>query len=123
MIDRRSLVLAIVFAGAAARAIAQPDAGFNGVWRGALQAGPQTLRLRFDIRPDDQVVVNSLDQGNQAIPARVARRSAEEITIEAPSVGGRFTGRLAAADRIVGTWTQGGAAFPLTLDRGDPGRG
>lgn len=120
MIDRRAVLLAAMFAGVAGMARADTPAGFDGVWHGALQAGPQTLRLRFEIRADGSAVLTSLDQGGQAIAARVVQRSAQEITLEAPAVSGRFSGRLEAVNRITGTWTQGGPPLPLTLDRGEP---
>jgi hypothetical protein len=122
MIDRRTVLLAAAFAGAAGLAMADTPPSFDGVWHGALQAGPQTLRLRFEIHADGSAVLTSLDQGGQAIPAHVAERSSQNITLEAPGVSGRFSGRLETPTRIAGTWTQGGSPLPLTLDRGEPPR-
>jgi CubicO group peptidase (beta-lactamase class C family) len=76
------------------------------------------LRLRLVATPDGAAKIISLDQGGVEIPA-VATIAADKVAIDAPSVHGRFEGRL-AGDRIAGVWTQGGP-LPLVFVRGETG--
>jgi CubicO group peptidase (beta-lactamase class C family) len=91
-----------------------------GSWTGVLAAGSQSLRLRFLITSEEAATLYSLDQGGLPIPARVTSLIPDRIAIEAPAVQGRFIGRLAAPDRIEGSWQQV-AEFPLVLLRGEAG--
>lgn len=76
------------------------------------------LRLRLLVGADGSLTLVSLDQGNARIPCIADAWTPERIAFRAPSVNGRFEGRLVGADRIVGQWTQQGS-LPLVFQRGD----
>jgi CubicO group peptidase (beta-lactamase class C family) len=116
-VKRRSLLSAVTFGLLAGAARGQAAGVLTGRWTGALAAGPQRLRLRFEIGADGRVTLYSLDQGGQPLPARLAATE-PEVRIEAPSVQGRFEGRLAGPDRLEGVWIQGGGRLPLARARG-----
>ena len=116
---RRRSVLGTVAAALLGRsARAASPAGLTGRWSGALQAGPQRLRLRFEVAEDGTAVLRSLDQGGAPIPAQVAGAAGGRVRIDVPAVGGVFEGEL-KGDALPGVWRQGGGALPLALARGD----
>lgn len=114
MITRRPLIAALALAPAGA--IAAED--LSGAWWGVLQAGGQTLRLKFELDAAGESKLLSLDQGGRPIPARVLALTPEKVEVEVPAVLGRFAGRLAAPGRLEGVWTQG-ADLPLVLIRSE----
>lgn len=111
---------ALGLAAAARGASAQPGR-VSGTWTGVLVAGQARLRLRLVLAPDGAATLFSLDQGSGAIAGKAVSAPADRIEVEIPAVGGRFTGKLVAADRIEGQWRQGGSDLPLALLRGEAG--
>lgn len=114
MITRRPLIAALALAPAGA--LAGDD--LSGAWWGALQAGGQTLRLKFELSVAGESKLLSLDQGGQPIPARVLSLTPEKVEVEVPAVLGRFVGKLVVPGRLEGVWTQG-ADLPLILTRSE----
>ena len=104
-----------------ARAASAQHAGVSGIWTGVLVAGQSRLRLRLVLAADGSATLFSLDQGSSAIPGKAVAATPDNLEIEIPAIGGRFTGKLAAADQIVGVWRQGGTDLPLTFLRGEAG--
>jgi len=94
---------------------------FAGKWKGSIDAGGTTLHLIADISKgaggDYFSLITSVDQGNARI-ASTFSVSGDVLEIKATGIGGNFRG-TASADhqKIVGTWNQNGAAFPLTFTK------
>ncbi|MGH9733267.1 MAG: hypothetical protein ACRD8A_01595 [Candidatus Acidiferrales bacterium] len=107
------------------RAVPQPKpvkpSEIDGAWAGALQAGPNKLRVVFHIfNTEDGLhgTMDSPDQGAKGIPITSVARKGPHVTIEVRSIGGKFDGTVNQAQtEIQGTWTQGGSSLPLALDR------
>jgi CubicO group peptidase (beta-lactamase class C family) len=120
MLTRRPVLLGLGAALAAWKISAQEPPAVAGTWTGALEIGSQRLRLKFEIASDGSTTLRSLDQGGAPIPAKATSLTAERIEIEVGAVRGSFRGRMVSADRIEGTWRQGGE-LPLVLLRGEAG--
>lgn len=115
-------ILCLIGIAAAAPAAGAPDA-LAGEWAGTLQAGPQRLRLVFQLQAADAGgwtgVVISVDQGNARIPIGSITCGDGQVAMEIPMAGSTFTGTLDADGRTIrGTWSQSGYSFPLELRRG-----
>ncbi|HOB53786.1 MAG TPA: alpha/beta fold hydrolase [Acidobacteriota bacterium] len=115
-------ILCLIGIAAAAPGAGAPDA-LAGEWAGTLQAGPQRLRLVFQLQAADAGgwtgAVISVDQGNARIPIGSVTCGDGQVVMDIPMAGARFTGALGADGRSIrGTWSQGGYSFPLELKRG-----
>ena len=55
-------------------------------------------------------------QGARGVPVGTTTFAGGVLTLEIPSIGGRYEGTL-AGDEVLGTWSQSGASLPLTLRR------
>ncbi len=91
-------------------------------WEGRLQAGPQSLRIVFNLgrQPDGAYVATmvSPDQSPNAIPATSASVEDGRVRLVLEGIGGVYEGTLSDdGQRMDGTWRQGGQSFPLTLTR------
>jgi len=111
----------LLIAGLLQPAAAQdPTQRFIGIWQGTLQVQDVGLRLTFAITRDSAGGLagsfTSIDQGGVTLPFTI-RVAGDSIRAEAADIGAVFTGRLAAADSIGGTWSQNGYSFPLSLKR------
>jgi len=113
-----SLVLAAaLFAGP--NAAAQE---LEGAWEGTLDVGAQKLRAVMQVTPSGDglpsVSLDSIDQDVHDIPGRVMSRSGDQVEVLFISVGAAYKAKVAPdAASMVGTWSQGGREFPLTLVR------
>ncbi len=99
---------------------AQP--GPAGDWLGALNAGGATLRIVFHIEAAEgggyTSSLDSPDQGAFGIPINQTTYEAGVLTLALPPMGAAFEGRLdETGASLEGTWSQGGASFPLALAR------
>ena len=118
IITRRPLLMGAAAASLmAGNAFAQSAADFNGEWRGALNMGSQTLRLRMVIAGGPTATLYSVDQGNSAIPVGQTTIEGGRLTLNIPVIRASFTGELRDG-RIEGQFTQGGT-LPLTFQRGE----
>src|SRR5215467_12410631 len=91
----------------------------TGCWSGVLDAGSQRLRLMLEIGADGTASLLSLDEGNEPMAAGVRSWTADEDEVEIPAIQATFCGKLVGEDRIEGAWQQGGADFPLVMERGE----
>ena len=101
-----------------------PVGELKGEWEGALNAGGQTLRLKFKIAPSQEGslagVLDSIDQ-QVFIPIDSATEQAGSVNLVLNLIGGAFKGKLVADKKsIEGTWEQNGNSLPLTLTRPAP---
>ena len=91
-----------------------------GDWSAKLEVGSMALQLLFHIQegPDGtlKATMDSPDQGAKGIPVTNAALQGDSLILEIPAGGIRYAGRV-GAEEIKGTFTQGGAGFPLNLKR------
>ncbi len=105
-------------------ALAQPTLGVDpvGTWLGRLSVPGAELRMIFHIArgPDDRLTstMDSPDQGAIGLPVTSTTLDGTTLRLTMPAIGGQFEGRL-SGDRLEGAWSQGGASFPLSLERTD----
>ena len=98
-----------------------PDA-MVGAWQGQLDAGSTQLRVVFHIEQEADsltATMDSPDQGATDIPVESVRVKHDTLTLDVPSINGRYVGALAGDKTIEGEWTQAGQSFPLTLTPAD----
>jgi len=92
---------------------------YVGNWSGELAVREQTLEIGFSFTLTDQgltAVMHSPDQGAFDIPASATVNS-DGITVTVTGADVTFTGTLANANTIEGTFSQRGNSFPLTIMR------
>lgn len=98
------------------------SAEVSGIWAGTLHAGGQQLRLVFHISwHADHIfsaTMDSLDEGAMGITVAETTVKDDSVVLVLPDLMARFTGTISAdGTSIIGTWSQGGGIFPLTLKR------
>lgn len=112
---------AVNSAVAASSESAEADSLFAGSWNGKLQAGQTELTLVFNFTADAggglKVTFDSPDQGAEGIEAEIVEASPLALKVNIPSLLASYSGML-YRDLIIGTFTQAGKSFPLTLERG-----
>ena len=109
---KRILITLVLLLTAAAYSHAQ-----TGTWSGKLDVQGTQLSLVFHL-DGEKPTMDSPDQGAKGIPVQVTRTETGGITIQVPSIGATYEG-LWMIKRIVGTFKQMGASFPLTLVPGE----
>ena len=98
----------------------------EGYWRGTMKMpGGQTLTCGLNVTHDTQgrltATLDSPDQGAMDIPVSSVTFANQVLRAEIARIGGIFEGTLQTdRDVLIGEWRQGGAKFPLTLERRDP---
>jgi uncharacterized protein (TIGR03435 family) len=94
----------------------------TGNWQGALQAGPQKVRIVFKIALENdklQATLYTVDQPSPPIAATITR-DGSTVKITIPGLNGKYEGKLTGdGNSMAGTWTQG-AALALNLARSTP---
>jgi dipeptidyl aminopeptidase/acylaminoacyl peptidase len=93
----------------------------EGDWSGKLNAGGQEIPLVFHFTGTDDALTATMDspaQGASGIP--VEKVTFEEGQLSMSIMGGQitYTGEI-NGDKMEGTFSQGGAAFPLLLTKGE----
>lgn len=121
---RTLLVLTMLTACASCPALAQDaaqTADMTGTWLGTLNAGTVKLRIAFHITANARgytATMDSLDQGAKGLPVASLTREGANLMMTMPALGAKYEGTIAAdAASIHGTFQQGGALLPLTLER------
>lgn len=89
----------------------------TGTWSGKLDIQGAKLSLVFHL-DDENPTIDSPDQGARGIPAQIERAMAGKVVVRVPSLGASYEGQW-LINKIVGTFTQMGASFPLTLTPGE----
>ena len=92
----------------------------SGAWSGAIEIQGTSLMLVFNLS-DDACTLDVPDQGAKGIPAVASLTALGALHVEVPAIGASFEGFLLGG-KIVGTFTQRGSTFPLTLAPGAPQR-
>ena len=88
----------------------------TGTWSGKLEVHGIRLALVFHLDGDNPTM-DSPDQGAKGIPIDVSRTATGSVTINIPSIGAIYEGQW-LIKQIVGTFSQMGTSFPLTLTPG-----
>lgn len=90
----------------------------SGTWSGKIEVQGMNLAVVFHI-DETSCTFDSPDQGVRGIPAELIYSETDTITIKISSIGATYEGTW-NTEQIVGTFTQNGFAFPLTLTPGEP---
>ena len=61
----------------------------------------------------------SVDQGGVEIPITTITQTGSHLTLELPSIAGKYSGDLKDG-KLVGTWSQGPGSAPLEFTRATP---
>lgn len=91
--------------------------GLTGSWTGELEAGPVKLPLVFHIETS-AVTMDSPNQNAKGIPCEVNLLEADTISLSINQLGINYHAKK-RGDVLVGTFSQMGQLFPLTLKRGE----
>ncbi len=98
-----------------------PPPSVAGIWEGALNADGQRLRIVFHIGQAPKgglsATMDSPDQGAAGIPVSGVTFEKGRLRLEVEAVGGHYFAELEKDGTLQGTWSQSGAALPLTLHR------
>jgi hypothetical protein len=92
---------------------------YDGDWAGALQAGPQKLRLVLHVKTAAGATTATLDSLDQdaTLDATAVKTEGGELSVLFLQAGGELTAKLAPGGQsLVGVWKQG-ASMPLTLTK------
>lgn len=90
----------------------------TGTWSGSLEVQGTRISLVFHLDGENPTM-DSPDQGARDIPIQVEKSATGAVIIRIPSAGATFEGTWMLT-KIVGTFKQWTAAFPLTLTPGEP---
>lgn len=90
---------------------------YYGDWSGTLDVGAAQLRLVLEVR-GESVVLISVDQSGARLPVEVTQRDEAGLAGTIASVGASMAFERIDTETLSGTFSQGGATFPLTLERG-----
>jgi hypothetical protein len=115
-IRRVGLALAASLA-LAGSAVAQ---AYDGDWTGALQAGPQKLRLVLHVKTAAGATTAALDSLDQdvTLDATAVKTEGGQLSALFLQAGGELKAKLAAdGQSLGGTWEQNGVSLPLTLTK------
>jgi len=93
----------------------------EGTWHGTLERAGARLVLTMSNQPDGTATgrVVNVDEGGLEIPVAITQ-NASSVTLDTTVIVAAFNGVLnQAGTELVGTWTQGSLALPLTFRRAD----
>lgn len=108
-----------------AQPVVKPQApvGFDGIWQGTLSIQDEKLTIAFHISSNSDgsfsATLDSPDQGAVEVPfdSVVVDKNKKTVRLAIAAAQGDFFGSLENDGTIIGHWSQGGMAFPLTLKR------
>ncbi|SDX61701.1 alpha/beta hydrolase family protein [Hymenobacter psychrophilus] len=97
----------------------------TGSWQGQIALPGQSLRVIFELKGAASQLSGTMavpQQGATGLPLSAVVVRHDSLLIGADKIGGRFAGRFAPdGQQAVGSWSQGGSQFPLTLTRSSTG--
>ncbi|HDQ99397.1 MAG TPA: alpha/beta fold hydrolase [candidate division WOR-3 bacterium] len=91
----------------------------TGTWQGTLATAPAKLRVVFNISRQDGRLTATLDSPDQAVrgvPVAGVEFAQGRLKLDVAAINAGFEGVIENG-RLVGTWRQAGAEFPLELAR------
>ncbi|WP_394693188.1 serine aminopeptidase domain-containing protein [Hyphobacterium sp.] len=89
---------------------------YEGDWSGTLDVGAAQLELVLEVRGDEAVLI-SVDQGGARMPIDITQMDTDGLTGTIASVGASMAFERIDSETLSGTFSQGGATVPLTLER------
>ena len=116
---KKSLFLLLVFLAAVScnpfqkKSIESPE-WLNGEWSGTIEG----VGLAFALDFGEELYAYSPDQGDMKLKFKIKAVSDSTVSVRIPKVMASYEGTF-CGDSIVGTFSQIGKKFPLTLHRGD----
>ena len=113
-----SLFALLSFTGMAQ--VVNSSAVLIGAWSGKLKVGPTELTLVLHIKQGDgylECSLDSPDQGAKGIGLYKEHLTDDSLAVKAPQLGLTYRARIAEG-KMVGTFSQMGMNFPLTLTKG-----
>lgn len=93
----------------------------TGSWSGELAVQGMKLPLILHITKTGDGYKTTMDspkQGAKDLPMQETRFENGELSLNAPALGMKYTGKLSAENTLEGTFSQGGMNLPLTFRRG-----
>ena len=90
-----------------------------GQWNGVLSVHGTDLRFVFYIEKTDEGFTSTLDspdQGQTGFPVKTTSFDGLKLSLELPTLAAKYEGEF-QIDSIVGTLTQNGMSFPMTLKK------
>ena len=90
-----------------------------GQWNGVLSVYGTNLRLIFHIAKTDEGYTSTLDspdQGQTGFPVKTTSFDGSKVLFDLPTLAAKYEGEY-QIDSIVGTLTQNGMSFPMTLKK------
>jgi uncharacterized protein len=125
MSSKRSILAAALAAAAISGTSAQAadsGAALAGTWSGVLKTGALSLKVEFELRSEGGALAAALcipDQGVKGLPFSSASAEGKKLRLASAAIQAAYEGALSDdGARIEGDWIQGGARFPLNLERG-----
>jgi uncharacterized protein len=94
----------------------------TGTWNGVLDAGGQKIRMIIHISKDEKGYVSTMDspdQGAKGLPVAATTFENSKLTLKITNFRAEYVGELNSEGKIVGTFSQGGANYPITLTKGE----
>ena len=64
----------------------------KGAWKGLLEVGPAKLNIVFHIHDDNNVTMDSPDQGAMELPTKVVCMQEDSISVTMPRLGAQYAG-------------------------------
>jgi hypothetical protein len=107
-----SLILFLILTATTAKA-----QNLHGSYVGKLDAGMAKLTIVLNIDNDSTATIESPDQTDQKIAAKVDYLSADSVAVSIAMLQASYQGRL-VGDELQGTFKQGGFSLPLNLKAG-----
>lgn len=107
-----SLILFLILTATTAKA-----QNLHGSYVGKLDAGMAKLTIVLNIDNDSTATIESPDQTDQKIPAKVDYLSADSVAVSIAMLQASYQGRL-VGDELQGTFKQAGFSLPLNLKAG-----
>lgn len=98
------------------------EAAWTGSWEGLLPVPGAELRVVLHLDRTDSGLTGTMDspdQGASDIPLGDITATDDSLTLDVPSIAGRYEGVRTAPDTVQGTWIQGDIEPNLTLARTD----
>ena len=108
-----SLILFLILTATTAKA-----QNLHGSYVGKLDAGMAKLTIVLNIDNDSTATIESPDQTDQKIAAKVDYLSADSVAVSIAMLQASYQGRL-VGDELQGTFKQGGFSLPLNLKAGE----
>lgn len=114
------LSLLALFSIASSAQVVNSSAVLIGAWSGKLKVGPTELTLVLHIKQGNgylECSLDSPDQGAKGIGLYKEYLTDDSVAVKATQLGATYRARVANG-KMVGTFTQMGMNFPLTLEKG-----